>query len=53
MGQGGKAGVRPAALELHKQGLLGWAAEVACSLEGTIRTAYTLFLLEEHKLWPL
>lgn len=45
--QGRKAGVRPAALELHKQGFFGWAGEVTGSFEGAVGATRTLFFLEE------
>lgn len=46
--QGREAGVRPAALELHKQGFLRWAGEVPCAFEGAISATRTLFFLEER-----
>lgn len=45
--QGREAGVWPAALELHKQGFLGGAGEVARSFEGAVCAAGTLFFLEQ------
>lgn len=42
-----EAGVRPAALELHKQGLFGWAGEVASAFECAVSATGTLLFLKE------
>lgn len=48
--QGREAGVRPAALELHKQGFFGWAGEVPRTFEGAVSATRALLLLEEVKM---
>lgn len=45
-----EAGVGPAALELHKQGFLGRAGEVARPFEGAVGATGALFLLKGVKM---
>lgn len=45
--QGREAGVRTAALELHKQSFFGWAGEVASPFEGPVGAPGALILLED------
>lgn len=47
---GWEAGVGSAALELYKQGFLGWAGEVPCPFEGAVSASRALILLEEVKV---